>query len=302
MGYIRLDRKFFENAYWKQKRTFSLSEAWLDLIQLARFDAEPTQIILPNGRMITIERGEIHASLRFLSDRWGWSVDKTLRYINKHKEKQEIKHRTQQGETLLSLCNYDKYNPLPNTDKYTKPNTDQYTDQTPTSTNNNKDKESKERKKEKEFSNENYDEDVVVITPEENFDFSKFNSEKIVDCYHAVCISFPRVKVFEKNRKDKVKLRFKEMEKAGLNPYETFQTVFELIENSDFCKGGSKSGWKATFDWVIENGKNWVKILEGNYENREQQNTQRKSILQKNAESAERVRKIFEQQKQNNDE
>ena len=162
MAYIRLDRKFFENPYWKQKRTFSLSEAWLDLIQLARFDAEPTDRILPNGRQITIERGEIHASLRFLSDRWGWSVDKTLRYINRHKEKQEIKHRTQQGETLLMLCNYDKYNPLSNTDTYTKTNTDQYTDQTPTSTNNNKD------------NNVNKEKEGNIWSPEIS-DFEKFN-------------------------------------------------------------------------------------------------------------------------------
>ena len=62
-GFIRLNRKFFTNVYWSQQRTFSLSEAWLDLIQMARFDAEPATKELPNGRLITIKRGEIHAGL-----------------------------------------------------------------------------------------------------------------------------------------------------------------------------------------------------------------------------------------------
>ena len=41
-GYIKLSRKFFSNDMWNEARTFSSCEAWLDLIQSARFEA--TQI------------------------------------------------------------------------------------------------------------------------------------------------------------------------------------------------------------------------------------------------------------------
>jgi len=124
-GYIRLNRKFFENNYWLLQRSFSLSEAWLDLIQLARFEADPISKTLPNGRQIRIERGEIHASLRFLSNRWSWGVDKTRRYIDNHKKKNEIEHRIEQGESVIKLCNYETYNPLPNIKPNTKSNSDQ---------------------------------------------------------------------------------------------------------------------------------------------------------------------------------
>lgn len=144
-GFIRLNRKFFTNVYWSQQRTFSLSEAWLDLIQMARFDAEPATKELPNGRLITIKRGEIHAGLRFLSDRWGWSVEKTQRYINKHIKKHEIERRTEHGESIITLCNYEYYNPIEdtmsNTISDTMSDTTPYTARTPTSTNNKKDKE-----------------------------------------------------------------------------------------------------------------------------------------------------------------
>ena len=37
-GYIKLSRKFFENKIWQAARAFNEGEAWLDLIQLARFE------------------------------------------------------------------------------------------------------------------------------------------------------------------------------------------------------------------------------------------------------------------------
>ena len=109
-GYIRLSRKFFDGTYWSQSRTFSPAEAWLDLVQMARFEVEPAIKLLPNGRKITVERGEVHASLRYLSVRWGWSKGKVQRFIG---DNPDVGHRTGQGETILRLCNYDTYNPPP---------------------------------------------------------------------------------------------------------------------------------------------------------------------------------------------
>jgi hypothetical protein len=113
-GYIRLSRKFFKNKYWLKERTYSQAEAWLDLIQMARFEAEPADIILASGRRITIKRGEIRASLRFLSDRWSWgmNLEKTKKFIDYHIAENEIERRTEQGESILKLCNYDSYNEL----------------------------------------------------------------------------------------------------------------------------------------------------------------------------------------------
>lgn len=115
MGFVRLDRKFFDNAYWQQERTYSYAEAWLDLIQMARFDANPYIKFMANGKRITVKRGEIHASLRYLSTRWQWSVGKVKRFVDYHKNINEIKHRTEQGESILTLCNYNTYNPIENT-------------------------------------------------------------------------------------------------------------------------------------------------------------------------------------------
>ena len=120
MDYIQLDRHFFENSYWKQKRRFSLSEAWIDLLQLAQFEADTREKILPNGRQISIERGEIHVSLRLLAKRWGWGVMQVRTFLKKGMLSHQLTQRITQGETMLSICNYDKYSPSSNTDYHTE--------------------------------------------------------------------------------------------------------------------------------------------------------------------------------------
>ena len=37
------------------------------------------------------------------------------------------------------------------------------------------------------------------------------------------------------------------------------------MQASSFLKGDNDRGWKASFDWIFENNKNWVKVFEGNY-------------------------------------
>ncbi|MCD7899365.1 MAG: hypothetical protein LUH22_05680, partial [Bacteroides sp.] len=64
-GFVKISRKFFTHELWNLNRTFSQGEAWLDFIQLARYDLEPhTENI--GGRDITWCRGQLVASNRYL--------------------------------------------------------------------------------------------------------------------------------------------------------------------------------------------------------------------------------------------
>jgi hypothetical protein len=45
-----------------------------------------------------------------------------------------------------------------------------------------------------------------------------------------------------------------------------FIKILEKIKKSAYLKGDNNAGWKVSFDWVLENDKNYLKILEGNYE------------------------------------
>jgi hypothetical protein len=145
-GFLMLSRKFFMNTYWKQKRTFSPAEAWLDLIAMARFEKSPEVKLLENGREITVNRGEIHASIRYLSERWGWSTDRTRKFLVSCIAKNEISRTYVQGETVLKLCRYDFYNPTVNSDKDSSKNSGKDSNQTAARANSNKDKKEEELK------------------------------------------------------------------------------------------------------------------------------------------------------------
>lgn len=85
----------------------------------------------------------------------------------------------------------------------------------------------------------------------------------IVKLYHDRCPSLPRVLKLTDKRKMKIRVRFEEMK---FN-YETLQEVFDKCEASFFMRGDNNRGWKADFDWIFTNSQNWVKVLEGKYDN-----------------------------------
>lgn len=95
----------------------------------------------------------------------------------------------------------------------------------------------------------------------------KIDYDRIVDLYHKACPSYPKLIKLSDKRKAKIRVRFEEMK----YDYQTMATIFCKMEASKFLKGDNKNGWKATFDWVLENANNWVKVLEGQYDNKQEQ-------------------------------
>lgn len=91
-------------------------------------------------------------------------------------------------------------------------------------------------------------------------------AQKIVEMWNETCKSYPKIFKLSDARKNKIRIRLEEMggEQSGMN---VLKTLFEKMQASNFLKGDNHRGWKAGFDWVFENGKNWVKVYEGNYDN-----------------------------------
>lgn len=93
------------------------------------------------------------------------------------------------------------------------------------------------------------------------------NYPKIIGMYNDTCVSFPRVNHLSDARKKAIKARLKKYSEAD------FQLLFEKAEASDFLKGQNNRNWSATFDWLIKDT-NMGKVLDGNYDNRQQTWTQ----------------------------
>ncbi len=108
-NYIPISRDLFNHQLWLEDRVYSKFEAWLDLIQMARF--EDTKKYIGNN-VIEIKRGQIHATYRFLANRCGWSTKKVGGYFELLITEKMVKKETEEktGQTLITICNYDKYN------------------------------------------------------------------------------------------------------------------------------------------------------------------------------------------------
>lgn len=92
--------------------------------------------------------------------------------------------------------------------------------------------------------------------------------DEIIKLYHSNCPSMPRVKAWTEKREKMLKARWREEpERQNLDWWANF---FKYCDRSTFLRGDTSSGFTASLEWIITTG-NFVKIIEGQYENREVQ-------------------------------
>ena len=105
-----------------------------------------------------------------------------------------------------------------------------------------------------------------------NININKLNNNlnnntyvSVTDLFHKICISFPKIRNITDARKRLIRAR--------LNQYslEQIEEVFILAETSDFLKG-TNGKWSANFDWLMKDS-NFIKVLEGTYNNKSQPKT-----------------------------
>jgi predicted phage replisome organizer len=90
---------------------------------------------------------------------------------------------------------------------------------------------------------------------------NKLNPSDIVDLYHKICKSYPRIRSISESRKKAINARLR------THSIEEIKEVFEKAEKSSFLKGANNRNWAANFDWLI-NETNFCKVLDGNYDNK----------------------------------
>ena len=123
-GYIALSRKYFEHAFWLEKKEYDRADAWLDLIRRSNY--RPNRVVV-NNRFIDLKRGELVASIRYLARQWGWSVNRVQNFLKLLRLDTMIDTRTDQGITVIKLCNYEHYNNAKTDNEYSNEHTNGYT-------------------------------------------------------------------------------------------------------------------------------------------------------------------------------
>lgn len=105
-GYIKLFRQIQSSDVWVDDEPFDRRSAWIDLLLMA---SHTDRNIFAGSNTISIGRGQIVTSIRKLADRWKWSNDKTLRFLNALVAEQMIVKESNGNRTVLTIENYDKF-------------------------------------------------------------------------------------------------------------------------------------------------------------------------------------------------
>lgn len=95
----------------------------------------------------------------------------------------------------------------------------------------------------------------------------KYPYQAVADLWNELCPALPKVQSLNDSRRQKIKCRLQELSTRSEEWLPKVRELFERVSASDFLLGDNTNGWTASFDWVIANSKNWVKVVEGNYDN-----------------------------------
>lgn len=109
-GYIGLFRKFFsDHEFWREKRKYSKAEAWIDLMQSARYGEEPETLFDKRGSYV-LEYGDVYISLRYLGERWQWSKNKARGFLDYLEKRESILVKKRDSHrTIINIINLKGY-------------------------------------------------------------------------------------------------------------------------------------------------------------------------------------------------
>jgi uncharacterized protein YdaU (DUF1376 family) len=89
--------------------------------------------------------------------------------------------------------------------------------------------------------------------------------QEIVDLFNRTLPDLPAVRMITEKRKKAMNARWKENQKR--QNIEWWERLFEHIAGNDFLTGRNAKWTACCFDWIFKQ-ENFVKIIEGNYENK----------------------------------
>jgi len=105
IGYVKMYRALAQSDLWLAE-PFTKGQAWADLILNANF-RDRTAFIA--GQQIPVSRGQLAWSEVTLAKRWKWSRGKVRRFLKLLKNDEKIEQQTVQHTSVITICNYEKF-------------------------------------------------------------------------------------------------------------------------------------------------------------------------------------------------
>ena len=258
-GWIKIHRSIIDTADFYDEPLCKMA-CWTDLIMMA--EIEP-QIRKSKCGDLFINRGEVAISIGKLAERWNHSIRHCRTIIGWLIKTERIQVRTDKQLTIIKIINYDKYQCTTTTDKVSDKVTDKVSDNI--------------IKNNKEYIKNNIKKISTNVDIKESRNQNEIDFEKLCELWNQQMIdnncTIPQIQRITDRRKQPVLSRLREFSK---------DEILKVIENcarSDFLNGRNNRNFIASFDWAFLPN-NFIKILEGNYNNKIQNNPNFQNGLQ----------------------
>ena len=103
-GWIKINRKIIEHWLWQDAERLKW---WLDLLFMASWEERKTT---HDAHLITLQRGQMVASIGYLKDRWGKNHQTILKFLKTLENEGMITRKVLYRQTaIITICNYDSY-------------------------------------------------------------------------------------------------------------------------------------------------------------------------------------------------
>ena len=104
-GSVMITRDTLAHPFFRAE-TYTEREAWLWIIMQARWKSGQARA---GDLTVDLQRGELAASVRFMAEAWQWTPARVQRYIERLKKVKMICVKTDTGISVVTVCNYDKF-------------------------------------------------------------------------------------------------------------------------------------------------------------------------------------------------
>ena len=101
--WIKLSTQIQDHWIWKKHE---YAYAWIDLLMMVNRSDNKMMV---DNELITIKRGQTLTSMVKLAKRWGWSRNKTYKFILALEKDGMLKRKSNTHYTMLTIVNYGKY-------------------------------------------------------------------------------------------------------------------------------------------------------------------------------------------------
>jgi hypothetical protein len=106
LGVFAVDRGIFDHPLFDEGQAFTRREAWLWLVAEAAWKPRQKNI---GGKVITLDRGQLAHSIRFMAKAWGWTKSTVDRFLGRLKTETMIGTESGTGFAIITICNYNDY-------------------------------------------------------------------------------------------------------------------------------------------------------------------------------------------------